>query len=413
MIKTSYGVIDIEKRYDAGKALSNTSKVPKCIDPDIRNATNEYINATYARKISKRDKNDLINWVAGQVQNERQHWHDKHEASMREIDRQRRLVLDINSKIQIMSDKLLALIPPDCQPEDLFDDNFPISHIDLLGIYIETVVDTVKGYFDEREKCYTLLNASKHEDKSLDWLIKLQKESFERQKSQLKENEHKFQRELTKLNDEVSEYKMQYQHKEKTILELTLHKDQLERKNTRLLHQAEAAIKNQIINPNEIKLEVDGRKENQDVKRFHFIGNNPYKEKRYRVSLAPKVKERKLSFGTKDKEPKEKESVPTDSSFDTKLPPVVMERQNSMLKHVHIGRQINTNQHRAAVLQCLRCHRLYTQKDNHKMACHFHPRGKLKVEKYDSAGKLEKVQYMWECCKQKPDAPPCCHGEHV
>lgn len=63
--------------------------------------------------------------------------------------------------------------------------------------------------------------------------------------------------------------------------------------------------------------------------------------------------------------------------------------------------------------RCLRCHKLYGAKDNHRMACRYHPKGKRKIEKYDARGRLSMVTYIWECCMQRPEATGCSTGEHV
>ena len=63
--------------------------------------------------------------------------------------------------------------------------------------------------------------------------------------------------------------------------------------------------------------------------------------------------------------------------------------------------------------KCLRCHKVYKIKDNHKLACRYHPKGRKKIEKYDANGKLSKVAFIWECCLHKSEALGCCNGEHM
>ena len=63
--------------------------------------------------------------------------------------------------------------------------------------------------------------------------------------------------------------------------------------------------------------------------------------------------------------------------------------------------------------KCLRCHKVYTVRDNHKMACRYHPKSKKKIEKYDDKGKLVMVNFIWECCLQKPESLGCSSGEHI
>ena len=63
--------------------------------------------------------------------------------------------------------------------------------------------------------------------------------------------------------------------------------------------------------------------------------------------------------------------------------------------------------------KCLRCHKIYTVRDNHKMACRYHSKGKKKIEKYDDKGKLVMVNFIWECCLQKPESLGCNAAEHI
>jgi hypothetical protein len=63
--------------------------------------------------------------------------------------------------------------------------------------------------------------------------------------------------------------------------------------------------------------------------------------------------------------------------------------------------------------KCLRCHKVYKIKDNHRLACNYHPKAKQTVEKYDTDGKLLRITYLWECCLQRSEAPGCCTGAHV
>ncbi|CAH1774680.1 unnamed protein product [Owenia fusiformis] len=62
---------------------------------------------------------------------------------------------------------------------------------------------------------------------------------------------------------------------------------------------------------------------------------------------------------------------------------------------------------------CLRCHKLYNEKDNHKKACRCHPKGKERMEKYDSQGKLVAVNWVWQCCQQLEPTRGCSFGLHL
>ncbi|KAK2165202.1 hypothetical protein LSH36_53g01034 [Paralvinella palmiformis] len=62
---------------------------------------------------------------------------------------------------------------------------------------------------------------------------------------------------------------------------------------------------------------------------------------------------------------------------------------------------------------CFRCHKVYRLKENHRMACRYHPKGKQNIERYDNTGKLVKIVQVWECCMQQNDAAGCSVGEHI
>ena len=63
--------------------------------------------------------------------------------------------------------------------------------------------------------------------------------------------------------------------------------------------------------------------------------------------------------------------------------------------------------------KCFRCHQPFNTRDNHKMACQFHPRSKEKVEKYSSKGRLIGVYITWPCCSQPVETGGCTFGEHI
>ncbi|XP_005095398.1 uncharacterized protein LOC101852615 [Aplysia californica] len=65
------------------------------------------------------------------------------------------------------------------------------------------------------------------------------------------------------------------------------------------------------------------------------------------------------------------------------------------------------------VAKCLRCQKLFSSVDNHKLACCYHLKGKERLEHYDHCGRLLRVLYAWKCCRQPQDAEGCCYGQHV
>ncbi|XP_059175469.1 uncharacterized protein LOC131955365 [Physella acuta] len=65
------------------------------------------------------------------------------------------------------------------------------------------------------------------------------------------------------------------------------------------------------------------------------------------------------------------------------------------------------------VSKCLRCQKLFSAVDNHKLACYYHTKEKERIEHYDPSGKLVRVMYAWMCCRQPQEIDGCCYGQHI
>ncbi|XP_023932927.1 putative mediator of RNA polymerase II transcription subunit 26 [Lingula anatina] len=471
--------------------------LPKHIDSDITNLTSEYINGKYANKISKRDKNDLITWIGAKIQMERQGGKDKVETAMREIERQRRMVLELDAKIQVLNEKLMAVMPDNLRVYNRGnqEDDIGFSQIELLERNVGIVSEKVEAYIEERTRCMETLNVAEGGQKSLDWLLRQQWQDLSRQQESVKETEEKFHRELSLLKNQIDDFKKYQQHKEQRERNHHHQQHQQPKDSSNVPQQYQLCKENQRVvtihiqhgaatHENNMKVAPQSNQNDpktgerripsltqrgsskdsmQSLKRHdskeslhrrenskHSLKHQDSKDSLHRrehsvvhqdskgsLSKTDKTAQSKTAQADVDRNNNSRQGSPQKSSqvhvnkvvFTkpvkvkdvhhhaparglSKLPPV-MEKQNEAIKQAHAARQGTGPKAHGAVLQCLRCHRLYTLKDNHKMACHFHPRGKLKIERYDSEGRLERVEYVWECCKQRGDAAPCCHGEHV
>ncbi|XP_050389521.1 uncharacterized protein LOC126808653 [Patella vulgata] len=63
--------------------------------------------------------------------------------------------------------------------------------------------------------------------------------------------------------------------------------------------------------------------------------------------------------------------------------------------------------------KCLRCQKLFRSSENNNMACRFHRKGREITECYNNHGKLLRVVYKWACCKKPLDTSGCNHGYHI
>lgn len=89
--------------------------------------------------------------------------------------------------------------------------------------------------------------------------------------------------------------------------------------------------------------------------------------------------------------------------------------ESSALKtrlQAHIYSNKNGNS-KMGVAQCLRCQKLFKPKENSSKSCRYHPKGREITEQYDVNGKLVHVVYKWACCKKGLDSAGCIYGHHV
>ena len=63
--------------------------------------------------------------------------------------------------------------------------------------------------------------------------------------------------------------------------------------------------------------------------------------------------------------------------------------------------------------KCLRCQKLFTATDNHKLSCCFHRKSKERIEVYNEIGLLTDVRYVWKCCQHEERYEGCCYDHHV
>ncbi|KAK3088745.1 hypothetical protein FSP39_023199 [Pinctada imbricata] len=68
---------------------------------------------------------------------------------------------------------------------------------------------------------------------------------------------------------------------------------------------------------------------------------------------------------------------------------------------------------RTGITQCLRCHKLFKPTDNNSKSCKYHNKGREIKEQYDSNGRLLHVVYKWACCKKGLDSAGCTTGHHI
>lgn len=81
----------------------------------------------------------------------------------------------------------------------------------------------------------------------------------------------------------------------------------------------------------------------------------------------------------------------------------------------HLQQQQQQQQQRGKIKQgetCFRCKSIYRVKENQKLSCCYHPKGKKRVERLDETGKLIKNVFIWQCCNRSLESAGCTFGLH-
>ncbi|KAK6168177.1 hypothetical protein SNE40_022055 [Patella caerulea] len=108
---------------------------------------------------------------------------------------------------------------------------------------------------------------------------------------------------------------------------------------------------------------------------------------------------------------KKKETNPRTSNSEGRRTKDEPTDEVKVQEHGHLSQRAFKRQ--GPVAKCLRCQKLFRKIDNHKLACCYHPKPKERFEKYNNAGQLLRVLYVWKCCRHEIEHEGCCFGQHV
>ena len=134
------------------------------VDTDIVAMTSNYLHELLPERISTEEKSALENWFSIQVFNERQGWTKKLQMSMKEIELERRMALEIHHSIQELVNKLepykTAYEPLLLREPSMYcgaEKDLKLSQLGQLEKTVECIIEALSRFHEERMKCGSAL----------------------------------------------------------------------------------------------------------------------------------------------------------------------------------------------------------------------------------------------------------------
>ena len=129
---------------------------------DLTSQAESFLEKLLGERVSESDKHSLGDWLSSKLESERQGWKRKLQMSMKEIERERRMALEVHSAIHQMN----SLLENVGGAVELFrepsmyrgsDKDLKTSHIDQLQKNIDAVRSMNRYFEKERVQCFEVL----------------------------------------------------------------------------------------------------------------------------------------------------------------------------------------------------------------------------------------------------------------
>ena len=354
------------------------------IDDDIQHTVGQLLNSkskqrhNIVRRDSKRDLS-IEEIVSKALQAERNHWKERLQMSMHEIDRQHKVILTTQGGLQelVKSLKHSTMKHVVFNEEEEDDSNDDLDHEVVTARLIENLkfqVRQLRVRAGVSEVTKTEIEESKQKHRTL-----------------VKELKGK----VDSLNDEKETLELDLSQKAEKIAFLT--------KENATLHRQCQKLQKIIAKYNETHSGAN----------FHLNAMDKPKE-----TLHDKKREKRYSTTSYDSSEsslstvRERTYVEGDqlASYPSSLEEsaIIKDRLKRSIYSARNGDYRSSN-----VAQCIRCQKLFKPCENTYKSCQYHHKGREIIEKFQENGKLEKVVYKWSCCKKSLESPGCCFGFHI
>ena len=210
-------------------------------DDDIHSAVSSFLQDEGSRLHGQTWQDttaEVTQWLAVQIQTEREGWRQKTRSAMNEIESHRRELLRYQGTIQQCTEQMKMVAECCGMPEDTLNQLSKQDPKDSLPIYIESLTETLNTLMEDRITCLQILKAEKHASKaSLPNLLKTYIES-------LKHNAEKAHREAKSRLESLESVNKQSNH-EVQKLKKSIHKkqDEVEQLHSKLKEIKDVTLK--------------------------------------------------------------------------------------------------------------------------------------------------------------------------
>ncbi|XP_061183127.1 uncharacterized protein LOC133191389 isoform X1 [Saccostrea echinata] len=330
------------------------------VDDDILNTVEKLFNFGKSGTIPYETIQDILGKA---IQAERNHWKDRLNSAMQEIERQHKILLTEQSSLQ----DLCGMFDDNNKPannekpsEDILEENLTTEQlIQNLKFKIEHLKQ-ISSYMEQSKEVGSISDKFPSKKKYSEMDIKFMKNA------------------IAKIHFEKESLQSKLTEKETEI---------------KWLQKELNGVKNQLY-----KLQDIVKEYNEDHQGAQFHLNQ--------VEASPRQ-----SLKTSDRFKKERTYIEGDQLQSYPIP-----SEESALWKLRLRSQVYSTRKgnvRTGVTQCLRCQKLFKPSDNGPKACRFHNKGREIKEQYDENGKLSNVIYKWACCKKGLDTVGCSTGYHI
>ncbi|XP_078334818.1 uncharacterized protein LOC144625924 isoform X3 [Crassostrea virginica] len=329
------------------------------VDDDILNTVEKLFNFGKSGAIPY----DTIQEILGKaIQAERNHWKDRLNSAMQEIERQHKILLSEQSSLQDLCGMLDENKPTENgkPSQDIPEENLTSEQlIQNLKFKIEHLKQ-ISSYMDQTKDMGSISDKFPSKKKYSEMDIKFMKNAI----AKIHFEKESLQGKLTEKENEI-----------------------------KWLQRELNGVKNQLF-----KLQDIVKEYNEDHQGAQFHLNQVEASPRQSVRASARCKRERTYI-----EGDQMQSYPSP-------------QEESALWKIRLRSQIYSSRKgnaRSGVTQCLRCQKLFKPSDNGPKACRFHNKGREIKEQYDEHGKLLNVIYKWACCKKGLETVGCSTGYHI
>ena len=210
------------------------------MDEDVTNKANTFITGLFgADALGDEKRASLTSWIGALIQQERQGWMKKIQMSLKEVEKERKLALDVHSRIHALNNKFEPFLIDirlfrEASMYYATDTDAKVSHIDQLEKNLRALFETLAFLQEERLQCMSALNVD-DESTNIAHVISRRVSRLEGQNKQLTENlkdtENRLEREIKNLQEtldlrirvskvETEKYEKKMKDNKKTVTEL-------------------------------------------------------------------------------------------------------------------------------------------------------------------------------------------------